>query len=93
MEVLCVGDLFLSSDRMKEAIEKEMGGDFEPIREVSWSEEAAEEQHHIQQIMEQDGPEAVSTPEEIVDAVDVAEVIAVHFAPISEALLDAGPNL
>jgi D-3-phosphoglycerate dehydrogenase / 2-oxoglutarate reductase len=93
VEVLCVGDLFLSSDRMKEAIEKEMGGDFGPIREVSWSEEAAEEQHHIQQIMEQDGPEAVSTPEEIVDAVDDAEVIAVHFAPIPEAVLDAGPNL
>ena len=26
MEVLCVGDLFLSSERFREAIEKELGG-------------------------------------------------------------------
>jgi D-3-phosphoglycerate dehydrogenase len=93
VEVLCVGDLFLSSDRFKEAIKKEMGGDFGPVREVSWAGERAEEQHHLQQVMEQYGPEAVPTPEEIFEAVGDAEVIAVHFAPIPEAVLDAGPNL
>ncbi len=93
MEVLCVGDLFLSSGRFKEAIAKELGGDFGPVREVDWSEETAEEQHHLQQVMEQDGPEAVPMPEEVVEAVGGAEVIAVHFAPIPEAVLEAGPNL
>jgi len=85
--------LFLSSERFREAIEKEIGKDFGPIREVSWAGEKAEDQHHLQQIMEQDGPEAVPTPEEIVEAVGDAEVIAVHFAPIPEAVLAAGPNL
>ena len=47
MEVLCVGDLFLSSERFREAIEEEMGEDFGPVREVAWSEETAEDQHHI----------------------------------------------
>ncbi|MDQ3636675.1 MAG: 2-hydroxyacid dehydrogenase [Actinomycetota bacterium] len=93
MQVLCVGDLFLSSERFREAIEKEIGKDFGPIREVSWAGEKAEDQHHLQQIMEQDGPEAVPTPEEIVEAVGDAEIIAVHFAPIPEAVLAAGPNL
>ncbi len=93
MQVLCVGDLFLSSERFREAIEKEIGKDFGPIREVSWAGEKAEDQHHLQQIMEQDGPEAVPTPEEIVQAVGDAEVVAVHFAPIPEAVLAAGPNL
>src|SRR5215210_5930850 len=93
MEVLCVGDLFLSSERFKEAIEKEMGGGSGTIREVSWAGEKAEDQHHLQQVMEQDGPEAVPTPEEIVEAVGDAEVIAVHFAPIPEAVLEAGSNL
>jgi D-3-phosphoglycerate dehydrogenase len=93
MEVLCVGDLFLSSERFREAIEEEMGSDFGPVREVSWAGERAEDQHHLQQIMEQDGPEAVPTPEEIVEAAGDAEVIAVHFAPIPEAVLNAGPNL
>ena len=93
MEVLCVGDLFLSSERFKEAIEKEMEGDSAVIREVSWAGEKPEDHHHLQQVMEQDGPEAVPTPEEIIEAVGDAEVIAVHFAPIPEAVLEAGPNL
>ena len=31
MEGLCVGDLFLSSGRFKEAIEREIDGDFGPV--------------------------------------------------------------
>lgn len=93
MEVLCVGDLFLSSESFKEAIRRELGDDFGPVREVSWAGEKAEDQHHLQQVMEVDGPEAVPTPEEIVEAVGGAGVIAVHFAPIPEAVLKAGPNL
>jgi D-3-phosphoglycerate dehydrogenase len=96
VEVLCVGDLFLSSDRFREAVEKELGDDPGPVREVSWTGEgarSAEDQHHLQQVMELDGPEAVPAPEEIIEAVGEAEVITVHFAPIPEAMLAAGPNL
>lgn len=93
MEVLCVGDLFLSSERFREAIEKEMGEDFGPIREVSWAGKTAEDQHHLQQAMEQEGPEAVPVPEEVIEALGEAEALVVHFAPVSEAVLDAGPNL
>ena len=93
MEILCVGDLFLPSERFREAIDKEFGDENPSVREVSWAGEKAEDQHHLQQVMEQEGPEAVPTPEEIVEAVGDAEVIAVHFAPIPEAVLDAGPNL
>ena len=93
MEVLCVGDLFLSSERFKKAVTEEMGGDFGPVREVAWAGESAEDQHHLQQVMEQDGPEAVPEPEEIVEAVGDAGIITVHFAPIPEAVLSAGPNL
>ncbi len=92
MEVLCVGDLFVSSESFKKALEKELGKGHE-IREVSWAGETAEDQHHEQQVMEVDGPEAVATPEEIVEAIGSAEAIAVHFAPISEAVLRAGENL
>jgi D-3-phosphoglycerate dehydrogenase len=92
MEILCVGDLFLSSGEFKEAVEKELG-EGHAVREVMWAGEKAEDQHHLQQIMEVDGPEAVPTPEEIVEAVGDAEVIAVHFAPIPKAVLEAGPSL
>ena len=93
METLVVGDLFLSSEAFRKAIEKELGEDFGPMREVAWSGETAEDQHHVQQIMEQEGPEAVEVPQEIVEAVGEAEIIALHFAPIPEAVLDAGSNL
>jgi D-3-phosphoglycerate dehydrogenase / 2-oxoglutarate reductase len=93
METLVIGDLFLSSEAFRRAIEEEFGEDFGPVREVAWGEETPEEQHHVQQIMEQDGPEAVEVPQEIVEAVGEAEIIALHFAPIPEAVLDAGSNL
>lgn len=54
MEGLCVGDLFLSSGRFKEAIEKEIDGDFGPMGKVAWTEESAEDQHYIQRVMEQE---------------------------------------
>ena len=51
METLLVGDLFISSEAFREAIEKEMGEDFGPMREVAWNEgETPEDQHHVQQI-------------------------------------------
>jgi D-3-phosphoglycerate dehydrogenase len=93
MEVLCVGDLFVPSEAFRKAIEREMGEGFGPVREVAWAGESAEDQHHVQQIMEVDGPEAAPKPQEIVEAVGGAEIIALHFAPVPEAVLDAGPDL
>ena len=43
MEVLCVGDLFLSAKRFREAIERELGEDFGPVREMVWPGESAED--------------------------------------------------
>lgn len=93
MEVLCVGDLFLSSQKFREAVERQLGDGPHEVREVMWAGKSAEDQHHLQQVMEQEGPEAVPTPDEIVEAVEDAEVIEVHFAPIPKAVLEAGPNL
>lgn len=94
MKVLCVGDLFVSSEEFRRGLEQEFGGgDSLDIREVMWAGERAEDQHHLQQIMEVDGPEAVPTPNEIVEAVRDAEVIEVHFAPVPKAVLEAGENL
>lgn len=93
METLVVGDLLVSSGSLREAIEKELGKDFGPLREVTWKGESIEEQHHLQQVMEREGPEAVPMPEEIVGAVGEANVLAVHFAPISKVVFEAGRDL
>jgi D-3-phosphoglycerate dehydrogenase len=94
METLVVGDLFISSKSFRKAIEEVLGKDFGPVREATWGKgETSEGQHHVQQIMEQDGPEAVEVPREIVEAVGDAQVMALHFAPVPEAVLGAGRNL
>ena len=94
METLIFGDRFIPTSAFREAISNDLGDDFGPVREVEWTAgETAEDQHHLQQVMEQDGPEAVDAPEEAIEAVGDAEVIALHFAPVPEAVLEAGRNL
>jgi D-3-phosphoglycerate dehydrogenase len=94
MEVLCVGDILLPSGEFRKAIEEQLGDDAGPVREVMWATgESLWEQHRLQVAMEQDGPESMPEPTEILEAIGDAEVIAVHFAPVTEAVLAAGPNL
>lgn len=93
MRTLIIGDHFIGAGLVRHAIATTLGGDFGPVRSVDWAGETMEEQHAEQQVMEWDGPEAVRTPTEIVEAVGDAEIIATHFAPISAAVLEAGEHL
>jgi D-3-phosphoglycerate dehydrogenase len=93
VNILVVGDQFIASEAFQQAIEGELGSDAGSITTVTWAGADREEQHAAQQVMEKDGPEAVPTPSEIVDAASDAEIIAAHFAPISKAVLDAAPSL
>jgi D-3-phosphoglycerate dehydrogenase len=93
MRTLVVGDHFVGADVFLEAIQETLGRDFGPVRTVTWAGASMEEQHAEQQVMEWKGPEAVRTPIEVVDAAGDAEIIAVHFAPIPTAVLDAAKDL
>jgi D-3-phosphoglycerate dehydrogenase / 2-oxoglutarate reductase len=93
VNILIVGDHFIRSEAFQQAIERELGADAGQIRTVAWAGVDMEAQHAAQQVMEKEGPEAVPTPGEIVDAAGDAEVIAAHFAPISKAVLEAAPRL
>ena len=93
MRTLIVGDHFLSSESFRRAIE-EIAGDYTgTVDEVAMAGKGTDEQHGVQQVMEKDGPEAVDTPTEIVDALAGVELLVVHFAPVSEAVLEAGADL
>jgi D-3-phosphoglycerate dehydrogenase / 2-oxoglutarate reductase len=93
MRTLVIGDHFVGSDVFLDAIGKTLGKDFGPVRTVDWAGDSMEAQHAEQQVMEWKGPEAVRTPTEIIDAVGDAQIIAVHFAPIPTAVLDAAKDL
>ncbi|MFF3763335.1 2-hydroxyacid dehydrogenase [Streptomyces sp. NPDC001922] len=92
MRVVIVGDRFIPAgyyvDALAELCDLRLG----PIRSVDWSGTKAE-QHAAQQTMEWHGPGAVPVPGEIVEAVGEAEVLAVHFAPVTPEVLRAAPRL
>lgn len=91
MRVLAIGDHFIPSQAYVEAL-LELGYDPADIRTVEWAGTKAE-QHRTQQVMERRGPSAVAPPEEILAAVGDAEALALHFAPVSTAVLEAAPSL
>ncbi|MFE1175764.1 2-hydroxyacid dehydrogenase [Streptomyces sp. NPDC058773] len=92
MRTLVVGDRFIPAAVHLDALAEVCGPQFGPVRTVDWSGSKAD-QHTAQQLMEREGPAAVPVPGEIVDALDDAEVLAVHFAPVPRAVLAAAPEL
>lgn len=92
MHTLVVADHFIAAGHYVRALSEVCGPGFGPVRTVAWSGSKAE-QHELQQAMEWKGVAAVPTPGEIVDAVGDAEVLALHFAPVPDAVLAAGSKL
>ncbi|TQK51238.1 D-3-phosphoglycerate dehydrogenase [Streptomyces sp. SLBN-118] len=92
MRILIVGDRFIPAGYYADALAEVCGAGFGPVRGVDWPGIKAE-QHAAQQAMERQGPDAVAVPDEIVDAMGEAEVLAVHFAPVPSAVLRAAPKL
>ncbi|MGW1894051.1 NAD(P)-dependent oxidoreductase [Streptomyces sp. NPDC002004] len=89
---MIVGDRFIPAEYYIDALVEACGPGFGPVRGVDWHGTKAE-QHAAQQTMEWRGPEAVAVADEIVKAVGEAEVLAVHFAPVSRSVLQAAPAL
>lgn len=92
LRVVVVGDRFIPAGSYVDALAELGGPRVGPVRSVHWPGTKAE-QHAAQQTMERRGPEAVPVPGEIMDAVGEAEVLAVHFAPVSREVLRAAPRL
>jgi D-3-phosphoglycerate dehydrogenase len=92
METLVIGDHFIATSHYVTALNSAMGTDFGPVRTIDWA-GTRESQHHVQQQMEWHGVGAAPAQPELLDAVGEAEVLCLHFAPISAALLEAGKRL
>ena len=90
MITVAVGDQFIPSGVYREAFAS--GAEPIDVREVTWSGTKAE-QHALQQRMEVDGPNIVPPPPELLAAVESAEALCLHFAPVGAALLAAAPKL
>ena len=91
MRTLVIGDHYIPASAYVDALTA-VGVAAADIRTVDWA-GAKGDQHAAQQRMERDGPGVVRVPDEIVDAVGDAEALALHFAPVPPAVLDAGSAL
>ena len=91
MRTLVIGDHFIPAAAYIGML-TEHGIAAGDIRTLDWAGGKAE-QHAAQQVMERAGPGAVPVPTEIVEAIGDAEAVALHFAPIPAAVLDAGTSL
>lgn len=91
MRTLVIGDHFIPAGMYVDALVA-AGQDRADIRTVDWAGTKAD-QHAAQQLMERGGPDALPVPREVVAAVGAAEALALHFAPIPTAVLDAAPRL
>lgn len=89
MDTLVIGDHFIAAAHYVEAL---ADAGVAPVRTVDWGGSKGE-QHELQQQTEWHGVDAVPVPQEIVAAVGPAQVLALHFAPIPSAVLDAGADL
>lgn len=90
VRVLAVGDHFIPAAAYATAL-----GELLPeaeVRTVQWAGTKGE-QHAEQQVMEWRGPEAVRVPAEVLAAVGDVDVLAVHFAPVPQAVFAAAPRL
>jgi D-3-phosphoglycerate dehydrogenase / 2-oxoglutarate reductase len=91
MRVLVIGDHYIGATTHVQALTR-VGIPPSSISTVDWS-GTKDGQHAAQQLMERDGPGVVPVPVELLPAVRDAEVVALHFAPISAELLQASGSL
>lgn len=92
MKVIIVGDVFVKAEQFEEALK----GWNVPIREVvklHWGPENKEEfQKSILQL-EKFGPESVDVPDGLLEEVVDADLVLVHFAPVSSQVIERATKL
>ncbi len=93
VDILVVGDEFIPVSAYEEALAAVPdSGALVRVRGVRLGGDKAR-QHELQQVTERDGANAVPAPAEVIEALDGARALCVHFAPVGAEVLAAGPEL
>lgn len=93
-KVVVVGDRLVSSETLKEAAQQlELGTDIEVVA-FNWHADLTKDQFQEKILLiEKEGPEAVDVPDGVVEAMQDAEYLLVHIAPVSKEMVENAPNL
>ena len=92
MNIVGIGDPFVPEESMEEIFrhQNRLKGKF---HKVSWGITDLAKLQHIRSLYEEKGPGAVPTPEHILEQAVSAQVLVVHFTPLSSEIISELPNL
>ncbi|MBO1305371.1 2-hydroxyacid dehydrogenase [Enterococcus sp. 669A] len=93
-KIVVVGDAYVSVATLSEAVKEMQLPEPLEIQGFEWESTCSmtEFQEKVR-IIEEGGPEAVTLPVGILEAMPEADYLFVHIAPVSQAMLQAAPNL
>ncbi|MBB2480315.1 2-hydroxyacid dehydrogenase [Bacillus sp. APMAM] len=92
MKAVIVGDVFVTADQFEEAI-KQWDAPIDQVVKLSWGPNKKEEFQETILEIERSGPEAVSPPKGLLEQIVDADFLLVHFAPVSQIVLEAAQQL
>lgn len=93
MKIVVVGDIIVSCRLLAEAASQLDTGEKADVKEVFWPAADRKEFQKKALNLETNGPEAEEVPEELYEEIKDADILLVHFCPVSERLIGAGKNL
>jgi len=92
MKIVGIGDLLIPGEYIKEGFKSFKEKNFE-IKTIEWKLENFDELQKINQLIERNGSNYYQVPDEIVSAVEDADIIITQFCPITRRLIDNCNNL
>ncbi len=90
--IVAVGDLFLDAATLREVIAPSLPENVN-LRVIQWHTDGKEELQKYNLQCEQQGPEGIEPPAELLDLVRDANILFTQFCPISTCVLDAAQKL
>lgn len=93
MKIVIVGDLIVSSDIMKEAVEQLKTNEENEIVCIHWYAKDRKEFQKKALNLELHGPKAEVVPEEVYTQIKNADILLVHFCPVPSEVIEAAEKL
>jgi D-3-phosphoglycerate dehydrogenase / 2-oxoglutarate reductase len=92
MKVVIVGDVFVTADQFEEAL-KQWDAPIEQVVKLHWGPSEKDKFQEIILQLERSGPESVPIPEGLIEHAADADIILVHFAPVSSKVIEGARRL
>lgn len=92
MKIIVVGDPVVSIDLLSEAVEQLQAEEI-TVTEIYWHSKNRQEFQRKALNIEANGPEAESIPDELEKEIEDADVLLVHFCPVTRELINKGKKL